>query len=243
MPASAQQDRIGAGVYPWIDPVIKPGNDKGSRRLLGGVSTHLQLLEIYTAMQRAGAKQDGLHASEDTEECIFVKEGTMRAITANQSVALGPGAVFLIMPREMHAIENIGDGDLKYYIMRYRSRQKMDLERGKAAGGSLMLNKDSLPFKPSARGGGIAYFDRPTAMCERFEMHITQLDHQGPSHAPHQHVETEMMIVISGETEMTIGGQVYRGSPGDLYMVNSGLMHGILNADDSPCQYFAFKWK
>jgi len=117
------------------------------------------------------------------------------------------------------------------------------LERGAVAGGTLLLNKDSLKFKPSARGGGIAFFDRSTAMCERFEMHITRLDHKGESHAPHHHAETEIMLMISGETEMTIDGQEYKGSAGDLYFVGSELMHGIRNATDSPCTYFAFKWK
>ncbi|HLT71062.1 MAG TPA: cupin domain-containing protein, partial [Cyclobacteriaceae bacterium] len=98
-------------------------------------------------------------------------------------------------------------------------------------------------FKPSARGGGRAYFDRPTAMCERFEMHVTRLDKQGPSHEPHKHVETEIILILSGETEMMIGGKDYQASPGDLYFINSELMHGLRNTRDTPCSYFAFKWK
>ena len=241
--AIAQQKAINSGVYKWIAPVVKPGNDKGSTKLLEGSSDHLEWLVIYAATQHKGARPDPMHASDDMEECIFVKDGTMRATVAGRSTVLGPGSVFLLMPREMHTIANAGEGDLNYYVMRYQSGKTVDLERGASSGGSLLLNKDSLKFKPSARGGGIAYFDRPTAMCERFEMHITQLDHKGPSHAPHQHVETEMMLILSGETEMTIDGQDYKGSPGDFYIVNSGLMHGIRNAIDSPCTYFAFKWK
>jgi len=241
--AKAQQNPVATGVYQWVSPAIKSGNDKGSRKLMEGVSTQMEWLEIYAATQQKGAKPDPLHASEEMEECIIVKDGTLRATVGNRSAVLGPGSVFLLMPRQMHTIENLGQNDVNYYVLRYRSKKAMDLERGAAAGGSLLLNKDSLKFKPSARGGGIAYFDRPTAMCERFEMHITRLDHKGESHAPHQHAETEIMLVISGETEMTIDGQEYRGSPGDLYMVNSELMHGIRNATDSPCTYFAFKWK
>lgn len=106
-----------------------------------------------------------------------------------------------------------------------------------------MLNADSLTFKPSARGGGRAYFDRPTTMCERFEMHVTQLNSKGPSHKPHTHIETEIILVLSGETEMTIDGKVYEGSPGDFYFMNAHLLHGVRNATDQPCSYFAFKWK
>jgi quercetin dioxygenase-like cupin family protein len=66
---------------------------------------------------------------------------------------------------------------------------------------------------------------------------------KGPSHAPHQHVDTEIILVIDGQTEMTIDGKTYTAGPGDLYIAESGKMHGISNATDKPCSYFAFKWR
>jgi len=74
-------------------------------------------------------------------------------------------------------------------------------------------------------------------------MHTTTLKKKGPSQEPHQHVETEIMLVISGDVEMTIDGQYYKGSSGDLFIAESGKMHGIGNASDMPCKYFAFKWR
>jgi len=144
----------------------------------------------------------------------------------------------------MHSLENIGDNNLTYYVMRYRSKKKMDLERGQASGGSLMLNADSLIYKVSPDGfkGGRAYFDRSTAMCERFEMHVTQLNKKGPSHKPHAHSETEIILVLSGKTEMTIDGKEYDGEEGDFYFINSQMLHGVRNATNEPCSYFAFKW-
>jgi len=106
----------------------------------------------------------------------------------------------------------------------------------------LMLNADSLVFKKSNRGGGRPYFDRSTAMCERFEMHVTQLNKKGPSHNPHSHIESEIILVISGETEMTIDGKEYTGGAGDLYFMESQLFHGVRNASNEACSYFAFKW-
>lgn len=105
-----------------------------------------------------------------------------------------------------------------------------------------MLNADSLTFRKSSRGGGRAYFDRATAMCERYEMHVTQLNKKGPSHDPHAHIETEIIWVLSGDTEMTIEGREYEASVGDFYFMESQLMHGVHNATDEPCSYFAFKW-
>lgn len=239
----AQLKPVNPGVYKWADLPVKAGEDRESRKILEGVSIHLEYLEIHATTQFKGAKPTTAHANDNIEECIIVKEGKLRATIEGRKTVLGAGGVILLMPRQMHSIENAGDGNLTYYVMRYRSKKKMDLERGQASGGTLTLNADSLKFNPSARGGGRPYFDRSTAMCERFEMHVTQLDKIGESHKPHAHIETEIIVVVSGETEMTIDGKEYKGSAGDLYLMNAELLHGIRNAKDAPCSYFAFKWK
>lgn len=239
----AQFAAVKSGVYRWTDHPVKAGELRETRRILEGTSPHFDYLEIHATTQFPGAKPSPAHANEDIEECIVIKDGAAKVTIEDHSTILGPAGVILLMPRQMHSIENVGDSNLTYYVMRYRSRKKMDLDRGQASGGSLMLNADSLPFKPSARGGGRAYFDRPTAMCERFEMHVTQLNEKGPSHTPHSHVETEIILVLSGETEMTIDGKEYSGGEGDFYLMNSQLLHGVRNATDRPCSYFAFKWR
>jgi (S)-ureidoglycine aminohydrolase len=239
----AQLAPINSGVYRWTNLPVKAGEDRESRHILEGVSTHFEYLEMHATTQFKGAKPSTAHANDDIEECIIVKEGKLKVTIEGRSTVLGAGGVILLMPRQMHSVENVGDGNLTYYVMRYRSKKKMELERGTSSGGTLTLNADSLEFKPSARGGSRKYFDRPTTMCERFEMHVTRLDRMGESHAPHAHQETEIILIISGETEMTIDGKEYSGSAGDLYLMNSELLHGIRNAKDTPCSYFAFKWK
>lgn len=238
----AQLPPVKSGVYRWVEHPVKLSEDRESRKILEGTSPHFEYLEIHATTQFPGAKPGTAHANEDIEECLIVKEGTMKATIEGQSRILGAGSVILLMPQQMHSLENIGKSNLTYFVMRYRSKKKMDLERGQASGGSLMLNADSLDFKPSARGGGRAYFDRSTAMCERFEMHVTRLNKKGPSHEPHAHIETEIILVLSGKTEMMIDGKEYKGEPGDFYFMNSQLLHGVRNANDEPCSYFAFKW-
>jgi (S)-ureidoglycine aminohydrolase len=239
----AQLKPVESGVYKWKALPVETGNDRQSRKILEGTSTHLIFVEIHATTQFPGAKPSKAHANDDIEECILVKEGKMEVSVEGRRQMLGAGGVILLMPEQMHSIRNVGNTNLTYYVVRYRSKKKMDIRRGMSSGGTLLLNTDSLSFKPSARGGGRAYFDRPTAMFERFEMHVTQLNSNGPSHEPHAHDETEIILIISGQTEMTIDGNIYAGSEGDLYLMESQLMHGIRNASDEPCSYFAFKWK
>jgi (S)-ureidoglycine aminohydrolase len=125
----------------------------------------------------------------------------------------------------------------------FRSRKPMDLDRSRSSGGTLLLNADSIAYTEKDSKGTKKYFDRPTAMCANYEMHITSLTKKGPSHVPHQHVDTEIILMIEGETGMTIDGKTYHAGPGDFYIAESDKLHGISNATDKPCSYFAFKWR
>ena len=170
----AQLEPVSSGVYKWDEFPIKQGELKESRKILEGSTSHFEYFKMHATTQFPGAKPGKAHANDDKEECVIVKEGKMKITIEGRSVILGAGGVFLLMPKQMHSIENVGDSNLTYYALQYRSKKNMNLERGITSGGSLMLDADSLEFKPSARGGGRRYFDRSTAMCERFEMHVTQ---------------------------------------------------------------------
>ena len=238
----AELKPVKSGVYRWADHTVTTSEDRESRKILEGTSAHLDYLEIHATTQFVGAKPSKAHANEDIEELIIIKDGLAKFTIEDKSKIMGAGSVVSLMPQQMHSIENAGDVPLTYFVMRYRSKKPMDIKRGVAEGGSLMLDINSLPLKPSERGGGRPYFDRPTAMCDRFEMHVTQLHRKGPSHKPHQHIETEIILVISGDTEMMIDGKNYTAGSGDFYFAESQLMHGISNATDKPATYFAYKW-
>lgn len=239
---NAQMEPIKEGLYFWDEFPVKKSDLKEGRAILEGTSPHLEYIEMHATTQKPGAIPGPAHANKDIEECIIVREGTMKITIEGESKILGPEGVILLMPQQMHQMENVGDSDLTYYVIRYRSKKPMNIERGSKAGGSLMINADSLTFKPSSRGGGVPYFDRETAMCERYEMHVTQLDELGPSHEPHTHVETEIILMMAGNTEMTIAGKTYQAGPGDFYLAKSGSLHGIKNLGKGSCRYFAFKW-
>ena len=235
-------EEITSGVYKWDDLPVKRSAEREGRKIMEGTSPHFDFLEIHATTQIKGAKPAPPHAQEDIEEVIIVKEGTMKFTMDGEEAILGPGSVILIPPLAMQALQNVGDGPLTYYVMMFRAKKPMNMERVNKAGGHLFVDADQLEMKPTSKGGRIHYFDRPTAMCEKFEMHVTQLNEKGPSHAPHKHVDSEIILVIEGETEMTIDGKNYQGSAGDLYFINSEEMHGIRNVSDKPCKYFAFRW-
>lgn len=243
MDSFAQLQPITSGVYHWNDLAVKKEAQRESRKIAEGTTAEFSYFEIHATTQYKGAVPRPAHAQDSLEELIIIKEGTLKCTIGNTTATFGAGSVLLIPPHEMQTFENTGNGPVTYYVFMFRSRKPMNMERSVNAGGTLLLNHDSLTYTEKNNKGTRKYFDRPTAMCENYEMHITYLKVKGPSHAPHQHVDTEMILIIEGETEMTIDGKNYKAGPGDLYIAESGKMHGISNATDKPTSYFAFKWR
>ena len=236
-------DEVPSGVYQWSTLPVRVNKDRQSRKIMEGSSPHFEFLEMHATTQAKGAIPGRPHAQQDIEELIIVKEGTMRFTIDDNSRILGKGSLVVVPPLAMQSVENVGNGPLTYYVMMFRSKKPMDLDRCKNAGGALFLNADSLTFQPTSKGGRVNYFDRPTAMCEHFEIHVTQLNEKGPSHAPHAHDDSEIVLMIEGSAEMTISDKSYRGTAGDLFFMRSNDHHGIANASDSVCRYFAIRWR
>ncbi|MEI9945136.1 MAG: cupin domain-containing protein [Chitinophagaceae bacterium] len=244
MDTFAQQlQPIPSGAFHWADLPVRKNNQREGRKIAEGTTAEFEYFEMHTTVQEKGAVPSAVHTQQDIEELIIVTEGKMKCTIGNKSGIIGAGGILFIPPLESQAFENIGDGPLKYYVFMFRSKKPMNIERSNKAGGTMLLNADSLEFKKTEIGGTVKYFDRPSAMTENFEMHITQLYHKGPSHAPHQHVDTEAILILEGNTTMTIDGVNYTAGPGDLYIMGSGTLHGISNAEEKPCRYFAFKWR
>lgn len=235
----AQLAPVPSGVVHWKDLTVTKENEVVLRQILKGTTAEFDYFELYASTLEKGK---GLPTVKDDEleELYIIKEGTGRWSIGGHPSILGKGSVVLLPPQESLTIENVGKGPLTFYVVKFRSNKGMNKERSR---GALALNYDSLNYTETPKKGTRKYFDRPTAMCEQYEMHITYLKEKGPSHSSHQHKDTEIILVIEGEAEMTIDGQYSKGAAGDLFIIESGKMHGVGNPSDRPCSYFAFKWK
>jgi quercetin dioxygenase-like cupin family protein len=240
--SKAQLKPIPSGVYHWADAPVTKSADREGRKIMEGTTADCDRFEVHATTQLKGATPKPAHAQKDVEELIFVKEGTMKFTIGSNSKVLGKGSIVLIPPHEMQSVQNVGDGPLTYYVLGFRAKKPVDMDRLAKAGGPVMLSADSLKYIPTAKGGGVKYFDRPTAMLGHLEMHITELKGKGPSHAPHTHVDTELIIMLTGDAEMMIDNKTYKATAGDIYLANSNEIHGIGNPVDAPCKYLAIRW-
>jgi XRE family transcriptional regulator, regulator of sulfur utilization len=83
---------------------------------------------------------------------------------------------------------------------------------------------------------------RPTATLQELEMHVTTLNPGQTSHAPHQHVNEELIVLREGELETLSDGKWLRLGPGSIIFNASNSLHGVKNVGTTPATYHVINW-
>src|SRR6185503_15713265 len=235
-------DSLGAKVYYWQKLEAIKEDTRVRKQILDGSTTSLVNFEVHASTLEPGKAPHPPHTHVDQEELMIVKEGTVKITINGTSKILGPGSIAFAMPGDEHGIENAGNTQATYFILKYRGR-KPDNERGKQAGGSFMLDWKDLQTKNTGKGYRRDFFNRATSQLAQFEMHTTALNADSVSHAPHTHVQEEIILILRGDVTMHIDGKLVPASAGDLVFLSSGIPHALLNTGKEQCEYFAFQWR
>ena len=236
----SQTDSVLSRVYKWNNLNAEVTNDFVKRQFFSGQTIDEKELSVYALTIEPGKL---LNEKSDDELLLVIKEGVVKVSLTNEIKILGPGSTVLVMSGDEYVIENTGAGAATYYVFEYESKYPVNIERGAEAGGSMIIKWDELEFQPHDKGGIRKYFERPTSMTKRLEIHVTTLNPGIKSHEPHTHRSAEFVLMINGNTEMEIGDQFYEGTDGDLYFVNSNVPHAIKNIGSDSSMYFAIQWE
>jgi (S)-ureidoglycine aminohydrolase len=239
---SAQSDTVVSRVYTWNDLKVQKQDSRERRQIAEGSGSALSYMEWHATTIEAGKSPHAPHKHEE-EELLIVKEGQLKVTIEDSSKILGPGSIALFTPGDQHGFLNVGSTNATYYVLRYKSKAPVDMERAKQAGGSFMVKWNDISFKPHDKGGIHNFFERPTAMLKRFEMHVTTLNAGIKSHDPHTHSAEEIVLLIKGNTQMQIGTSLQKANTGDLIYLSSNILHAIQNTGEEPALYFAFQWQ
>lgn len=144
----SQLQPVTSGVFKWAALPLKKDSQHETRKLAEGTGNEFEYFEIHATTQMKGAIPKPAHTQKDIEELIIIKEGTMTCTLGNAQDAVqttavpGKGSVLLIPPLQSQVFENTGNGPLTYYVLQFRSKKIMDIERSIKAGGALLLNYD-----------------------------------------------------------------------------------------------------
>jgi len=238
-----KNDSLLSAVYHWkmLEPIKE--DTRVRRQVLEGKTFALSYFEIHASTLEPGKAPHPPHVHDDLEELIIVKEGQVKITIAGKSKILGPGSIAFAMPGDEHGIENAGNTEANYYILKYKGKLPMDLERAKQAGGSFIIDMNELAAKNTNKGYRRDFFNKPTSQLAQFEMHTTALNADSVSHAPHTHVQEEIILILRGNVEMSIAGDLKKATVGDVIFLSSGVLHNLKNIGKEQCEYFAFQWR
>lgn len=241
--AFGQKQTAESRVYNWDE--LKPVKDEYRirRQAIDGSTGTLASFTVHISTLEPGLMPHAAHTHPDEEELIIIREGALKATIKGKSRVLGPGGVAFVIPGEEHGFENTGDKPTTYYILKFKTKAPMDMERAAKAGGSFMTDWNEVAVNKTDKGARRNIIDKPTAMFKRFEMHVTTLNEGLASHAPHTHLAEEMIIVRSGETSMQIDQSHQAAHPAGIVFLSSMIPHALTNKGAGPCEYYAFQWE
>ena len=97
---------------------------------------------------------------------------------------------------------------------------------------------EDLPVKDSGQNRQRAVLNGLTHSGFAVETHLTELGPGQAPHAPHKHVHEEMVMLQTGQLDVTIEGKTTRLTPGSVAFVASNELHGWKNPGPDRAQYF-----
>jgi XRE family transcriptional regulator, regulator of sulfur utilization len=101
--------------------------------------------------------------------------------------------------------------------------------------------EDMKPVK-TATGYVRSLCKSPTATVDQLEMHVTTLNPGMEPHAPHRHVNEELIILREGECETLSDGKWVEVTPGSVVFNASNSLHGFRNVGTIPAVYHVINW-
>jgi (S)-ureidoglycine aminohydrolase len=235
----AQKDSVQSGAYSWQQPATSKSNISSVVLLEGKV--HAFEWMQFSANSIAGKTEIKQTIPANQEQLLIVRSGAVTIHFKDSSFLLTANSVAVLMPGEKYSLSNAAVTVADFFTMKYHSRKPADAQRD---GTSFVKIWESIPFKPNNIGGGRRdFFERPTVMQKRFEMHVTTLKEGLKSHEPHTHRAEEIILMINGETEMLLGDKTYKTQAGGFYYAGTNVLHGIKNIGSSSCIYFAIQFE
>ena len=86
------------------------------------------------------------------------------------------------------------------------------------------------------------YMSGETAASSKFVTGRFVLEAGKTPHAPHIHVEEEVMIVESGNGDIFCDGKTTKVGPGSTMYTAPNVPHAIVNTGDTPLVFYFMKW-
>jgi (S)-ureidoglycine aminohydrolase len=236
----AQQDSVLSGSYQWKLPAKIKSQKLNTTVLLQGKVYDFEWMQ-FSANVISSNKKIKQAVSPSQEQLLIIKSGSCILTINDSSSTLTPRSIAVLMPGQKYSLTKTGEGNCEFLSMKYKSKKPVELRRNNT---SFVKIWEAIPFKPNNNGGGRRdFFEQPTPMQKRFEMHVSTLKEELKSHEPHTHRAEEIVWILEGDTEMQLGDGIVKTTAGGFYYLGSNVLHAIKNTGTSPATYFAIQFE
>jgi transcriptional regulator with XRE-family HTH domain len=158
----------------------------------------------------------------------LVELGKHTGLSAAMLSKLERGKLFPTLPTLLRIALVFGVG-LEYFFTDERKRHVVAVARKKErlsfpdspGGGSVAYNFESLDFKATERKLNAFYAEFEPAAPDKVR--------------PHQHAGVELLYVISGRLDLTIGSETFSLEAGDAVYFDAAVRHSYHRASKTPC--------
>lgn len=240
--ALAATEAINSSVYNWDNLNIVKSQNGLVRNILNGPTRSLKSFNI-TALELEPGKSNSLSLVEKgCDRLYIIKEGSAEVSVNSLKNTLNAGSIAVASQGDRVQITNSKTGTLIYYEFVFRPWTELSPGQESKRTKPFFSEWDTIKFIPSANGGRRNIIQQVTSSMKQLEIHVTTLNQGLPSHAAHTHPDEEIILVRSGYVEQTINGKSYRLGPGSVIFLSNDDNHGISNAGDGKCEYYAIRW-
>lgn len=233
---------ITSGVYDWNNLKAGKTHSGYERDILKGPTQTLESFEIKCITLHPGKESHTYVIDKGTDELIIIKDGSANISINSEKKNLGQGSIAVASQGDRVLIKSLPGGDLVYYSLRFNPKNVKNSVKSREKYPAVLTDWNTVVFKPSANGGRRDLIKQKTSSLKELEIHTTTLNEGLPSHAAHKHPDEEIILVRFGTVEETINGKSYKLGPGSIIFLSNNDMHGISNAGNGKCEYYAIRW-
>jgi quercetin dioxygenase-like cupin family protein len=101
---------------------------------------------------------------------------------------------------------------------------------------------DKMEFHKTPTGEVASLCKQRTATVDQLEMHVSKLNPGTASHAPHRHVNEELIIIREGDCETLSDGKWIKVGAGSVVFNASNSLHAFRNVGTTEAVYYVINW-
>ena len=213
------------------------------RHVFDNPTVAMDKLEVHITTLNPGSESHPVH-SHPWEEILIVKNGDFEISMNGRTQHAGPGALVFLASNDPHNARNIGKTPATYYVLNFvtdlshstsaRSAAEQAVP-GKLA--SSVVDCNSIAPTPTPTGSRIVCANSPTLTFLALESHITTLNVGQQSATNIIDPNDEIVIIKSGQVEVTVNGIASRMNEGSLMYWAPNDKRTLRNVGTTPTSY------